>query len=77
MSSLPTDTEARPDGGSPPPTAPDPGVRGPRGLALVALVAGLVSVLAALAFPFAPVTRPDVTYSWPAPGSSSPAPAAS
>ncbi len=43
---------------------------------LVALVAGLVSVLAALAFPFAPVTRPDVTYSWPAPGSSSPAPAA-
>ena len=43
---------------------------------LVALVAGVVSVLAALAFPFAPVTRPDVTYSWPAPGSSSPAPAA-
>ena len=43
---------------------------------VVALVAGLVSVLAALAFPFAPVTRPDVTYSWPAPGSSSPAPAA-
>ncbi len=33
-------------------------------------------MLAALAFPFAPVTRPDVTYSWPAPGSSSPAPAA-
>ncbi len=76
MSSLPTDTEARADGGSPPPTGPDPGVRGPRGLRLVALVAGLVSVLAALAFPFAPVTRPDVTYSWPAPGSSSPAPAA-
>jgi hypothetical protein len=43
---------------------------------LVALVAGVVSVLAALAFPFAPVSRPDVTYSWPAPGSSSPAPAA-
>ena len=43
---------------------------------LVALVAGLVSVLAALAFPFAPVSRPDVTYSWPAPGSSSPTPAA-
>ena len=40
----------------------------------VALVAGLVSVLAALAFPFAPVTRPVVTYSWPA--SASPAPAA-
>ncbi|MFC5062681.1 arabinosyltransferase domain-containing protein [Actinomycetospora atypica] len=40
----------------------------------VALVAGLVSVLAALAFPFAPVTRPMVTYSWPA--SASPAPAA-
>jgi arabinosyltransferase A/arabinosyltransferase B/arabinosyltransferase C len=33
-------------------------------------------VLASLAFPFAPVTRPDVTYSWPAPGSSSPMPAA-
>ena len=40
----------------------------------VALVAGIVSVLAALAFPFAPVTRPVVTYSWPA--SASPAPAA-
>jgi hypothetical protein len=48
----------------------------PTGLRLTALVASLVSVLAALAFPFAPVTRPDVTYSWPAPGSSSPAPAA-
>ncbi|NMO90046.1 arabinosyltransferase domain-containing protein [Actinomycetospora sp. TBRC 11914] len=47
-----------------------------RPLRLTALVAGLVSVLAALAFPFAPVARPDVTYSWPAPGSSSPAPAA-
>lgn len=47
-----------------------------RWLGLTALLAGLVSVLAALAFPFAPVTRPDVTYSWPAPGSSSPAPAA-
>ena len=40
----------------------------------MALVAGIVSVLAALAFPFAPVTRPVVTYSWPA--SASPAPAA-
>ncbi len=47
-----------------------------RTLRLTALLAGLVSVLAALAFPFAPVTRPDVTYSWPAPGSTSPAPAA-
>jgi arabinosyltransferase A/arabinosyltransferase B/arabinosyltransferase C len=45
-------------------------------LRLTALVAGLVSVLAALAFPFAPVSRPDVTYSWPAAGTSSPAPAA-
>ncbi|HEY2221544.1 arabinosyltransferase domain-containing protein [Actinomycetospora sp.] len=47
-----------------------------RAIRLTALVAGLVSVLAALAFPFAPVSRPDVTYSWPAPGTSSPAPAA-
>ncbi|MEJ2869689.1 arabinosyltransferase domain-containing protein, partial [Actinomycetospora sp. OC33-EN08] len=39
---------------------------------LVALVAGVVSVLAALAFPFAPVDRPVVTYAWP----SSPAPTA-
>ncbi|GLZ52759.1 arabinosyltransferase domain-containing protein [Actinomycetospora sp. NBRC 106378] len=31
----------------------------------VALVAGIVSVLAALAFPFAPVTQPVVTYAWP------------
>ncbi|MCD2188439.1 arabinosyltransferase domain-containing protein [Actinomycetospora soli] len=31
----------------------------------IALVAGAVSVLAALAFPFAPVTQPVVTYSWP------------
>ncbi|MCD2193347.1 arabinosyltransferase domain-containing protein [Actinomycetospora endophytica] len=36
----------------------------------------MVSVLAALAFPFAPVSRPDVTYSWPAAGTTSPAPAA-
>ena len=45
-------------------------------LRLTALLAGLVSVLAALALPFAPVSRPEVTYSWPAPGSSSSAPAA-
>ncbi|WP_433801072.1 arabinosyltransferase domain-containing protein [Actinomycetospora sp. CA-084318] len=31
----------------------------------IALVAGIVSVLAAVAFPFAPVSQPVVTYAWP------------
>jgi hypothetical protein len=72
--SIKAETEAAP------PVDPPDGSRagaGPPGrLRVIALVAGLVSVLAALAVPFAPVSRPDVTYSWPAPGSSSPAPAA-
>ena len=43
---------------------PDPGSRGTVGRARLVLAVGLLSALAALAFPFAPVRQPEVTYTW-------------
>lgn len=43
---------------------PDTGPGGTVGRARLVLAVGLLSVLAALAFPFAPVHQPEVTYTW-------------
>ncbi|HEX5813291.1 MAG TPA: arabinosyltransferase domain-containing protein, partial [Pseudonocardia sp.] len=43
---------------------PDFGSRGTVGRAQLVLAVGLLCALAALAFPFAPVRQPEVTYTW-------------
>ena len=42
----------------------DPGTRETLRRAWLVLVVGLLTALAALAFPFAPVRQPEVTYLW-------------
>jgi hypothetical protein len=42
----------------------DPGTRGDSRRARLVLAVGLLTALAALAFPFAPVRQPEITYSW-------------
>ncbi len=54
-----TATAAEPDVPAPPPAVP---ASGPAGRWV--LVLGLVAALAALVFPFAPVTQPEVDYRW-------------